>query len=125
MQGQMQGQDQGQMQGQNQQTMVNADAEQMQSQTSDNQNTNDNTNNNQNSNAGNAQNVNINSKGVRNAPSVIGGTVFPTAGLATPDADCDLPHVMGQAQHRTVEVALVNAFAFGGANCSLALRRCA
>ena len=53
------------------------------------------------------------------------GTVFPTAGLAQPDSKCALPHVVGKALHKRVDVAMVNAFAFGGANCSLVLRRCA
>ncbi|MBI3561289.1 MAG: beta-ketoacyl-[acyl-carrier-protein] synthase family protein [Gammaproteobacteria bacterium] len=53
------------------------------------------------------------------------GTLFPTANLTNPDRDCDLPHVLGGAIKKTVNTALVNAFAFGGANCSLVLRRCA
>lgn len=57
--------------------------------------------------------------------AVANGTVLPTAGLSKPDSGCDLPHVMGGAVRRPVEVALVNAFAFGGANCSLLMRRCA
>lgn len=57
--------------------------------------------------------------------AVANGTVLPTAGLSKPDPSCDLPHVMGSAIRRQVEVALVNAFAFGGANCSLVMRRCA
>ena len=51
------------------------------------------------------------------------GTVFPTAGLREPDRDCALPHVLGKAVQRKVETALVNAFAFGGANCCLAVGR--
>ncbi len=57
--------------------------------------------------------------------AILTGTLFPTANLANPDRDCDLPHVLGNAIHKTVSTALVNAFAFGGANCSLVLRRCA
>jgi len=53
------------------------------------------------------------------------GIVLPTAGLASPDPACALPHVMGRAIHRQAGTALVNAFAFGGANCSLVARRCA
>jgi 3-oxoacyl-[acyl-carrier-protein] synthase II len=52
-------------------------------------------------------------------------TVLPTAGLAHPDESCALPHVLHQAVRKRVNVALVNSFAFGGANCSLVLRRCA
>lgn len=57
--------------------------------------------------------------------AVANGNVLPTAGLSEPDPSCALPHVMGTAIQRSVDVALVNAFAFGGANCSLVLRRCA
>jgi 3-oxoacyl-[acyl-carrier-protein] synthase II len=57
--------------------------------------------------------------------AVTNGTVLPTAGLSNPDSGCDLPHVMGRAIKRPVEVALINAFAFGGANSSLVVRRCA
>lgn len=53
------------------------------------------------------------------------GIVLPTAGLASPDPACALPHVMGRAIYRQAGTALVNAFAFGGANCSLVARRCA
>jgi len=51
------------------------------------------------------------------------GIVVPTAGLERPDRDCELPHVMGQALRKRVDSAMVNAFAFGGANCSIVVRR--
>jgi len=51
------------------------------------------------------------------------GRVLPTAGLREPDAECELPHVMHEAIHREARSALVNAFAFGGANWSIAVRR--
>ena len=35
----------------------------------------------------------------------------------------DLAHVIGTAERHEVDPALVNAFAFGGANCSIVLRR--
>ena len=53
------------------------------------------------------------------------GTVLPTAGLARPDPSCALPHVIGRAVRRDVASALVNAFAFGGANATLVVRRAA
>jgi 3-oxoacyl-[acyl-carrier-protein] synthase II len=53
------------------------------------------------------------------------GLLVPTAGLVEPDPACALPHVLGKAIRKQVNVALVNAFAFGGANCSLVVRRCA
>jgi 3-oxoacyl-[acyl-carrier-protein] synthase II len=48
--------------------------------------------------------------------------VLPTAGLRRPDPACELPHVLGAAIEKRVRAALVNSFAFGGANCSLVLR---
>lgn len=57
--------------------------------------------------------------------AVKSGTVLPTCGLVEPDPRCDLPHVRIRALQRSVDSALVNAFAFGGANCALVVRRCA
>jgi 3-oxoacyl-[acyl-carrier-protein] synthase II len=57
--------------------------------------------------------------------SVAHGIVLPTAGLLHPDPDCALPHVMGAAIERRVRTAMINSFGFGGANCSLVLRRAA
>lgn len=57
--------------------------------------------------------------------AVAQGLVLPTANLTRPDPACAVPHVMHRAVQRSTETALVNAFAFGGANCSLVLRRCA
>jgi 3-oxoacyl-[acyl-carrier-protein] synthase II len=51
------------------------------------------------------------------------GVVLPTAGLRQPDREHDLPHVLGSAEHHDVYSALANAFAFGGANVSLLVRR--
>jgi 3-oxoacyl-[acyl-carrier-protein] synthase II len=53
------------------------------------------------------------------------GLLLPTAGLVEPDPACPLPHVRGASRRAAVRTALVNAFAFGGANCSLLLRRAA
>ena len=65
--------------------------------------------------------------------AVADGIWLPTANLRQPDPACDLPHLLpevtpgrgGLAPAKDCETALVNAFAFGGANCSLVLRRCA
>jgi len=57
--------------------------------------------------------------------AVLSGTVLPTAGLQEPDATCDLPHVIGGAIRREVSSALVNSFAFGGANSCIFVRRAA
>ena len=53
------------------------------------------------------------------------GLVLPTANLREPDPACALPHVFERALRKTVDAAMVNAFAFGGANCSIVARRCA
>ncbi|MFL5313085.1 MAG: beta-ketoacyl-[acyl-carrier-protein] synthase family protein [Myxococcales bacterium] len=55
--------------------------------------------------------------------TIVTGTVLPTAGLAEPDRDCALPHVVGRALSRRVDSAMVNSFAFGGANCTLVVTR--
>ena len=57
--------------------------------------------------------------------AVARGVVLPTAGLVRPDADCALPHVIGEALQRRVESAMVSSFAFGGANSCIVLRRAA
>lgn len=56
--------------------------------------------------------------------AVLSGICFPTAGLVEPDRACSLPHVMGSAIRKNVSMALVNAFAFGGANASIVVARC-
>jgi 3-oxoacyl-[acyl-carrier-protein] synthase II len=56
--------------------------------------------------------------------AVKSGLMLPTAGLEKVDRDCSLPHVIGQAVERRVDTAMVNSFAFGGANCSIVVRRC-
>jgi 3-oxoacyl-[acyl-carrier-protein] synthase II len=50
-------------------------------------------------------------------------TVAPTINLEAPDPSCDLDYVPNTAVRRPVRAALVNAFAFGGTNGALALRR--
>jgi 3-oxoacyl-[acyl-carrier-protein] synthase II len=54
--------------------------------------------------------------------AILDGCVLPTAGLRDLDPACALPHVLGRALTRPVRTALVNAFAFGGANTSIVLR---
>lgn len=55
--------------------------------------------------------------------SVERDVVPPTAHLREPDPACDLDHVPLVASHRPVRAALVNAFAFGGTNACVAVRR--
>jgi 3-oxoacyl-[acyl-carrier-protein] synthase II len=59
--------------------------------------------------------------------AVADGLLLPTAGLEEPDPACALPHVRGRAiaLPRPARAAMVNAFAFGGANSALVLRSCA
>ncbi len=51
------------------------------------------------------------------------GVVAPTMGWQQPDPDCPLDIIPNQARQARVDVALSNAFAFGGLNAVLALRR--
>ncbi len=51
--------------------------------------------------------------------SLRSGVLFPSAGLEQPDPECPGQHIMGASLERTIQSAMVNAFAFGGANCSL------
>ena len=51
------------------------------------------------------------------------GVVAPTIGYQEPDPECALDVVPNEARNARVEVALSNAFAFGGLNAVLALRR--
>jgi 3-oxoacyl-[acyl-carrier-protein] synthase II len=57
------------------------------------------------------------------AHTVAERVALPTAGLREPDPTCELPHVIGAAVEHDCRRALVNSFAFGGANVSLLLRR--
>lgn len=52
------------------------------------------------------------------------GSLPPTAHLDTPDPQCDLDFVPGEARHgRDVQAVMSNSFAFGGSNASLVARR--
>jgi 3-oxoacyl-[acyl-carrier-protein] synthase II len=51
------------------------------------------------------------------------GRIPPTINYETPDAACDLDYVPNQARELQVDVAMNNAYAFGGNNASLILRR--
>ncbi|UWQ64354.1 beta-ketoacyl-[acyl-carrier-protein] synthase family protein [Leisingera caerulea] len=51
------------------------------------------------------------------------GVIAPTIGYEEPDPECNLDVVPNEAREARVEVALSNAFAFGGLNAVLALRR--
>ena len=51
------------------------------------------------------------------------GIIAPTIGYEEPDPECALDVVPNEARQAKVDVVLSNAFAFGGLNAVLALRR--
>ena len=52
--------------------------------------------------------------------SIKNGLVPPTKNLLTPDPECDLDYIPGNARKQNIRCALSNSFAFGGSNISLA-----
>jgi len=51
------------------------------------------------------------------------GVIPPTINLDTPDPECDLDYVPAHARSCSVDVAISNAFGFGGVNACLVFRR--
>jgi 3-oxoacyl-[acyl-carrier-protein] synthase II len=51
------------------------------------------------------------------------GILPPTMNYETPDPDCDLDYIPNQARKQDVELALSNAFGFGGTNATLVFRK--
>ncbi len=55
--------------------------------------------------------------------SIQQGILLPTINLSEPDPKCDLDYIPHQARRKSVDFALSNHFAFGGANAALILKR--
>jgi 3-oxoacyl-[acyl-carrier-protein] synthase II len=51
------------------------------------------------------------------------GVLPPTINYEKPDPECDLDYIPNQARKQDVELALSNAFGFGGTNATLVLRK--
>jgi 3-oxoacyl-[acyl-carrier-protein] synthase II len=51
------------------------------------------------------------------------GVIPPTVHYQTPDPECDLDYVPKTARSRPVQVAMSNAFGFGGHNAVLVIRK--
>jgi len=58
------------------------------------------------------------------ALAVSEGRIPPTINFEEPDPECDLDYVPNQAREIDVRYAMNNAYAFGGNNASLILKRC-
>lgn len=55
--------------------------------------------------------------------AVRSGFMMPTVNLTQPDPACPLRHIMGSAVRKKISAAMINAFAFGGANTSIVIEQ--
>ncbi|MFN8405836.1 MAG: beta-ACP synthase, partial [Anaerolineales bacterium] len=57
------------------------------------------------------------------ARAVREGILPPTIHYDTPDPDCDLDYIPNKAREKKINLAISNAFGFGGHNAVLAVRK--
>jgi 3-oxoacyl-(acyl-carrier-protein) synthase len=55
--------------------------------------------------------------------TVRAGLLPPTIHYETPDPDCDLDYIPNRAREQKIDVAISNAFGFGGHNAVLVVRK--
>ena len=55
--------------------------------------------------------------------TICNGVIPPTINLETPDPECDLDYVPGQARRQQVDTVLCNSYGFGGTNAAMVFAR--
>jgi 3-oxoacyl-[acyl-carrier-protein] synthase II len=59
------------------------------------------------------------------ALAVASNNVPPTINFREPDPECDLDYVPNSYREMPIHIAMNNAYAFGGTNSSLLIKKCA